>query len=75
MAPIKVGFIGLTSNVSTRPVDGGRWSVTAHFKYLQNNGGKYEIVALLNSSRERAETARWEYELGDGVKCYGDPEG
>jgi len=73
MAPIKVGFIGLTSPLS-EPNSGTGWAVTAHLNYLQNNGGKYVVVALLNSSKEKAEAARDKFELGNGVKCYGDPE-
>lgn len=73
MAPIKVGFIGLTSNVDGRPLDGTRWANNAHLKYLQENGGKYKIVALLNSSKENAERAAAENDLGD-VATYGDPE-
>lgn len=74
MAPIKVGFIGLSSNAAGRPFDGTKWANNAHLKYLQENEGKYKIVALLNSSKKSAKLAAEENDLGD-VATYGDPEG
>lgn len=74
MAPIKVGFIGLSSNIGPRPNDGTQWSVGAHLQYLKTSE-KYEIVALLNSTKEKAEQAIEEHGLGNNVKAYGDPKG
>ncbi|KAI8629729.1 NAD-binding Rossmann fold oxidoreductase family protein [Xylariaceae sp. FL1651] len=64
MAPIRVGFIGLSSS---------GWARGAHLPYLQN-GGKYEIVAICNSSAKSAQDAIALYNLPSSVKAYGDPE-
>ncbi|KAF1963584.1 NAD-P-binding protein [Byssothecium circinans] len=66
MAPIKVGFIGLSSNQS--------WSVWAHLPYLKNTT-KYEVVALCNSSVDAAKAAIKAHGLPSTVKAYGNPEG
>ncbi|KAF2730100.1 NAD-P-binding protein [Polyplosphaeria fusca] len=65
MAPIRVGFIGLGS--------GQAWSVWAHLPYLKSSP-KYEIVALCNSSVERAQAAIKTHELPNTVKAYGSAE-
>ena len=66
MAPIKVGFIGLGATSG--------WARGAHLPYLQKSG-KYEIVALLNSSVESSKLAIKQYGLPESTKAYGDPEG
>lgn len=65
MAPIRVGFIGLSSTTS--------WAVNSHFQYLKSTS-KYQIVALLNSSIESAEAAIQKHGLPESTKAYGDPE-
>ena len=66
MTPIKVGFIGLSATSG--------WARGAHLPYLQESG-KYEIVALLNSSVESSKAAIKKYGLPESTKAYGDPEG
>lgn len=65
MAPIKVGFIGLSSSQS--------WAVWAHLEYLKNTK-KYEIVALCNSSVDAAKAAITAHGLATTTKAYGTPE-
>jgi predicted dehydrogenase len=65
MAPIRVGFIGLSKS---------GWASRAHFPFL-NNSEKYQIVAICNSSIESARAAIKLYELPAETKAYGDPEG
>jgi predicted dehydrogenase len=65
MAPIRVGFIGLSSGQS--------WAVWAHLPYLKNTS-KYEIVALCNSSVESAQAAIKAHGLPSSVKAYGSSE-
>jgi predicted dehydrogenase len=70
---IRVGLIGLTSPSAT-PI-GVAWAVSAHLPYLKTSS-KYEIVALQNSSAERAAKAIEAYGLNpETVKAYGTPEG
>ncbi|KAL6907152.1 hypothetical protein GGI43DRAFT_254218 [Trichoderma evansii] len=66
---IRVALVGLSSNAITS------WAAVAHLPYLQSARGKtqYEIVALLNSSKEAAEKARSHFNLPSTVKAYGDP--
>jgi predicted dehydrogenase len=65
MAPIRIGFIGLSSTKS--------WSVWAHLPYLKDST-KYEIVALCNSSLESAKAAVKAHDLPSTTKTYGSPE-
>jgi predicted dehydrogenase len=65
MAPIKIGFIGLSSSQS--------WAVWAHLPYLKNNS-KYELVALCNSSVDSAKAAITNHGLPPTTKAYGSPE-
>ena len=65
MAPIRIGFIGLSSNQS--------WAVWAHLPYLKDTS-KYSIVALCNSSVESAKAAIQAHGLPSGTKAYGSPE-
>jgi predicted dehydrogenase len=64
MAPIKVGFIGLSSTQS--------WAVWAHLPYLKASS-KYQIVALCNSSLESAKAAIKTHGLPSTTKSYADP--
>lgn len=66
---IRVALVGLSSNATSS------WAAIAHLPYLQSARGKtqYKIVALLNSSKEAAETARAHFNLPSTVKAYGDP--
>lgn len=68
MAPIRVGLIGLSSNATTS------WASNAHLPYLTTSNGKYEIVALCNSSVEAAQKAVEAYKLPSSTKAYGDPQ-
>jgi predicted dehydrogenase len=65
MAPIKIGFIGLSSSQS--------WAVWAHLHYLKNNT-KYEVVALCNSSLRSAKAAITTHGLPPSTKAYGSPD-
>jgi len=51
MSPIRIGFIGLSTNSK-----GTSWASKAHLPYLQSEQGKkhYEIIALCNSSVDSA---------------------
>ncbi|KAF1812264.1 NAD-P-binding protein [Eremomyces bilateralis CBS 781.70] len=69
MAPIRTALIGLRSN-STR---GAGWAALAHLPYLTQSP-KYQIVALLNSSKEAAEAAIKKHNLPGDTKAYGTPE-
>lgn len=67
MAPIRIGIVGLST------VSGSTsWAATAHLPYLRSSP-KYEIVALCNSSIERAHASIEKYGL-EGVKVYGSPQ-
>jgi predicted dehydrogenase len=65
MAPLRVGFIGLSATMS--------WAVFAHLPYLKASS-KYEIVALCNSSVESAKAAIKAHALPATTKAYGSPE-
>ncbi|KAF2876681.1 oxidoreductase [Massariosphaeria phaeospora] len=65
MAPIRIGFIGLSSTQS--------WAVWAHLAYLKASN-KYEIVALCNSSLESAKAAIKAHGLPESTRAYGTPE-
>lgn len=64
MAPIRVGFIGLSKS---------GWAPLAHFPYL-NASKDYQIVAICNSTVESAKEAVL-YNLPAETRTYGDPEG
>lgn len=71
---IRVGLIGLNSPYAGSPT-GTSWAANAHLQYLKASS-KYELVALQNSSAERAATAIKMYGLDpEKVKAYGTPEG
>ncbi|KAI7968334.1 hypothetical protein EIK77_010504 [Talaromyces pinophilus] len=72
MAPIRVGFIGLSSTKS-ESVSPGSWAYLAHLPYLLSSPD-YEIVALANSSQEAAQKAIRAYNLPSTTKAYGSPE-
>jgi predicted dehydrogenase len=65
MAPIRVGFLGLSKS---------GWAPGAHLPYLQESLD-YEIVAICNSSVESSKEAIKLYSLPATTKAYGDPEG
>ncbi|KAL1595070.1 hypothetical protein SLS60_009757 [Paraconiothyrium brasiliense] len=64
MAPVKIGFIGLSSTQS--------WAVWAHLPYLKASS-KYQIVALCNSSVDSAKKAIETHGLPSSTKAYGSP--
>jgi len=70
MAPIRVALIGLSASAKTA------WASSAHLPYLLSPTGrsKYEIVALLNSSVEAAQSAITAYGLPSTTRAYGNPE-
>ena len=72
MAPIRVGFIGLSSNKSDS-IAPGSWANLAHLPHLLSSPD-YEIVALANSSKEAAQKAIKAYNLPATTKAYGSPE-
>jgi predicted dehydrogenase len=65
MAPIRLGFIGLTASP-------GAWANIAHLPYLSQSS-KYKIVALANSSVASAQAAIKSHNLSPDVKAYGSP--
>lgn len=69
MAPIRLALIGLSSSAKTA------WASTAHLPYLLSPRGlaKYQIIALLNSSIEAAESAIKFYDLPPTTRAYGNP--
>lgn len=71
MSPIRVGFIGLSTNSK-----GTSWATKAHLPYLQSEQGKkhYEIVALCNSSIDSAKKSIKEFKLPESTKSYDAPE-
>lgn len=66
-------MIGLPS-ASGENYEGTSWSVNAHLPFLTKSPN-FEIVALLNSSVESAQTAIQKYGLPNETKAYGDPQG
>ncbi|KIL84963.1 nad-binding rossmann fold oxidoreductase family protein [Fusarium avenaceum] len=64
MAPIRVGFIGLSKS---------GWAPLAHFPYL-NASEDYQIVAICNSTIESSKEAVKLYNLPAETRTYGDPE-
>ncbi|KAF1361377.1 oxidoreductase family protein [Lizonia empirigonia] len=69
MAPIRVALVGLSASAKVT------WAADAHLPYLLSSQGKlhYELVALLNSSVQAAESAKATFKLPGNVKAYGDP--
>ncbi|CAK7210290.1 hypothetical protein SBRCBS47491_000726 [Sporothrix bragantina] len=68
---IKVALVGLSARGSTG------WAGNAHLPYLLSERGRtnYQIVALVNSSIDAAQTAIAHYNLpADTVQAYGDPD-
>lgn len=72
MAPIRVGFMGISSN-SGNWKDAGAWANMAHMPYLLKSP-YYEIVALCNSTVAAAEAAIKSHGLPETTKAYGSPE-
>ena len=77
MAPsrkIRVCLIGLNVPHEGAPT-GTDWAAKAHLPYLQAST-KYELVALHNSTADRARNAINVYKLdSDKVRAYESPEG
>lgn len=67
MAPIRVGIIGLSTTS-----DGTDWAAQAHLPYLQSSP-KYEIIALCNSTIDKAEASIERYKLPASTRAYGSP--
>lgn len=65
MAPIRVGFIGLSAKPS--------WAMAAHLPYLRASP-HYTITALCNSSVDAAREAITAHSLAESTKAYGSPE-
>ena len=65
MAPIRIGFIGLSAS--------GRWASDAHLPYLRDSP-KYTITALCNSSVEAAHAAIKAHNLPSSTKAYASPQ-
>ncbi|KAJ9602531.1 hypothetical protein H2200_013074 [Cladophialophora chaetospira] len=66
MAPIRLGFIGLSAD--------GQWASKSHLPYFQSNPSQFKITALQNSSVASARRAVEKYNLGADVACYDDPD-
>jgi hypothetical protein len=64
-APIRIGFIGLSSR---------GWAKIAHLPYLQDTT-KFKIVAVCNTSVESAQRAIEAFKFDAKTKAYGDVEG
>lgn len=71
--PIRVALIGLPGTAPERQ-QGTAWTANAHLPYLLNSE-HYEIVALCNTSVERAKEAVKLHGLPETTKTYGNPEG
>ena len=67
MPPVRVGLIGLSARAKTS------WASLAHLPYLQASDGKFQIVALCNSSISAARSAIDAYQLPTSTKAYNDP--
>ncbi|KAL0939961.1 oxidoreductase family protein [Colletotrichum truncatum] len=69
MTLIRVAIVGLASSDNTS------WASNAHLPYLLSPKGreKYQIVALCNSSVEKARHAIKVYDLPAETKAFGDP--
>lgn len=70
---IRVGIVGLNAPYAGTPT-GTSWAAIAHLPYLKSSD-KYELVALQNSTAERAAKAIEAYGLNPDTKAYGTPEG
>ena len=71
---IRVALIGLNAPFTGTPT-GTNWAASAHLPYLLTSK-KYEVVALQNSSVQKAARAIQAYGLDpESVRAYGDPEG
>ena len=71
---IRVALIGLNAPPAGTP-SGTNWAAAGHLPYLTSSD-KYELVALQNSSAERAADAIKAYGLDPNkTRAYGSPEG
>ncbi|KZF19309.1 putative oxidoreductase [Xylona heveae TC161] len=73
MSLIRVGLIGLSSSGAENPEEGASWAANAHLPFLKASP-HFEIVALLNSSLDRAKKAITHYGLSPETRAYGDPQ-
>ncbi|KAE9376596.1 NAD(P)-binding protein [Stipitochalara longipes BDJ] len=72
-AKVRVGLVGLNAPYSGAPTE-TNWAASSHLPYLLSSS-KYELVALQNSSAERAALAIKAYDLNPAkVRAYGTPE-
>jgi len=69
MAPIRIGLIGLSTNEDSLT----SWAANAHLPYLKQSS-KYAIVALCNTSVEKAKASIEKFGLSSSTKTYGSPE-
>ena len=69
MELFRVALVGLSASAKVN------WAAHAHLPYLLSAQGRqhYEVVALLNSSVEAAQSAKSAFNLSENVKAYGDP--
>lgn len=65
MAPVRIGFIGLSASQS--------WASIAHIHYLRASPD-YKIVALANSSLQSAQNAIKAHSLPVSTKAYGSAD-
>lgn len=73
MAPIRVGIIGLTTvTPSAEGYTPGSWGLV-HLAAL-NDSPRYKIVALCNSTVEKARKSIEQNKLDPATKAYGSPE-
>lgn len=73
MAPIRVGLVGIASQIIMHPHARGNWGIIAHLSSIQASPN-YELVAICNSSVESAQRAIDAHRLPSSVKAYGSVE-
>ena len=64
MAPIRIGFIGLSTS---------GWATRAHLEFLKQTA-KYQLIGICNSSKSSSENAIRHHSLPHTTKAYGSPE-
>jgi predicted dehydrogenase len=72
MAPIRVGFMGISAD-SESWKDAGAWVNTAHPPYLLSTP-HYQVMALCSASIEAARAAIKSHNLPETTKAYGSPQ-
>ena len=68
MAAIRVGIIGLSVTAKTS------WASSAHLPYLRASKGKYNLVAVCNSTVASARSAIEKFDLPRTTRAYGNPQ-